>query len=357
MDLWVSFWSALTGFISEYGLMAVALIVMLRSAAVPIPVPADLLVVGVGVQAREQGTLLWPVWLLLSAATVIGALMFYAFVRWIGEGDATHYGRYVGLTPERLTVAEQRLEARGVRGVVVARIVPGLRLPIVAVCGMLGFEWWKVLVGVTLGALTYVGICIALGYAYGQGLVDGLDALVFPLGVVEPLLGLAILLFWFLRARSFTIPVSVDGESGGTSSLRLGVLCGGIATLGANWLLNVLLYVVTPIKTGSSLEATIQSAGGVETLAQAFLADVLLGVALGVVYVATAERVAHGWDNWLRGLLFGVLTGALVVLVHVFQGSSTGLSVHALIEAIRWLSYGVFIGLAYPLVSGQRCVA
>ena len=105
MDLWDSFWSALTGFISDAGLLAIAVIVLLRSAAIPIPVPADLLVVMVGVRAREQQFVLWPAWLVLSGSTTIGAALFYLFVRWIGHGDIVHYGHYVGLTTERINSA------------------------------------------------------------------------------------------------------------------------------------------------------------------------------------------------------------------------------------------------------------
>ena len=54
MDLWDAFWSAVAEFIADNGLLAVALIVLLRSAAIPIPVPADLLVVMVGARAREE---------------------------------------------------------------------------------------------------------------------------------------------------------------------------------------------------------------------------------------------------------------------------------------------------------------
>ena len=68
MDLWDSFWSALIGFISDAGLLAIAVIVLLRSAAIPIPVPADLLVVMAGVRAREQQFVLWPAWLVLSGS-------------------------------------------------------------------------------------------------------------------------------------------------------------------------------------------------------------------------------------------------------------------------------------------------
>src|SRR3954453_22514184 len=155
MDLWVSFWSALARLVPDNGLMMVAAIVLLRSAAVPIPVPADLLVVMVGVEARETGAALWAPWLLLSAATAIGAALLYTFARWVGRvhGDILRYGRYVGLTEARINTAEAQLDARGARAVMLGRIIPGLRTAIVAVCGMLRYRWTTFLLAVILGAL------------------------------------------------------------------------------------------------------------------------------------------------------------------------------------------------------------
>ena len=77
------------GFISDAGLLAIAVIVLLRSAAIPIPVPADLLVVMVGVRAREQQFVLWPAWLVLSGSTTIGAALFYRSCG--GSGTATSF--------------------------------------------------------------------------------------------------------------------------------------------------------------------------------------------------------------------------------------------------------------------------
>ena len=92
-------------------------------------------------------------------------------MRWIGQGEVSHYGHYVRLTTERLTSAEAQLDARGAPAVFVARIVPGLRLAIVAVCGMLRFHWWKFVAAVVLGALIYVGMCLAIGYVFGEAIV------------------------------------------------------------------------------------------------------------------------------------------------------------------------------------------
>jgi membrane-associated protein len=242
MDLWVSFWSTLADFISENGLLAVALIVLLRSAAVPISVPADLLVIVVGARAREQQFLLWPAWVVLAISTTLGATLFYAFVRWIGQGDISHYSHYIGLTPDRLSTAELQLGERSARAVFVARIVPGLRLAIVAVCGMLHFRFAKFVLAVALGALIYVGLCLLIGYFFGDAIAGLVGDLVFPLGVFEPVLGLGILLFWLVHARRITPSAAAGVRLDRASRVRIGALAGALAIAGSTMLVNIIIY-------------------------------------------------------------------------------------------------------------------
>jgi len=365
MDLWVSFWSALTGFIPDNGLVTVAAIVLVRSAGVPIPVPADLLVVMVGVEAREQQLSLWPAWLLLSAATTCGALLLYLFARWIGgRGDLARYGRYVGLNAARLRVAEARLDARGTRAVFVARIVPGLRLAIVAVCGMLRFEWWKFLPAVTLGALIYVGVCLALGYVFGAQIVDAIGNLVFPFGLLEPLIGLSILLFWLVRARRATTPEETRVALRRSRRVRAGALAGALAILGATMFINMCIYLGGPIAAAllagmRSVESAVTFSGGLASFIAALLGCILVGIMWGVLYALVDLRWAAGWDDWQRGLLFAALPLGLVLGVQgvaVIQREQP-LSVWLFIavgEAIRWGVYGTLLGLIYPVLRARR---
>jgi membrane protein DedA with SNARE-associated domain len=364
MDLWDSFWSALAAFIAENGLVAVALIVLLRSAAVPIPVPADLLVILVGARAREEGFLLWPAWIVLTISTTVGAAGFYAFVRWIGQGDVSHYGRYVGLTPERLNSAEMQLVERGTRAVFVARIVPGLRLAIVAVCGMLRFRWWKFVTAVALGALIYVAVCLTIGYVFGDAIVALVGDLMFPLGVLEPVLVLGILLFWLVRARrSSRHPVASVGLSR-PSRLRVGALAGVLSIAGSTMLLNLLVYLVAPAAANSlsgirRIDSVIPFSGGLSTLLLLLLDSVVCGIVWGMVYALDDGRLAAEWTDWMRGLAFAALPLLVVMLVGVFiisqnERSSTAWLVLGLVELIRWGAYGVLLGLTYPVLRARR---
>jgi membrane protein DedA with SNARE-associated domain len=140
MDWLISFWSELTNFIAEYGLLTVAPIVLITSAGIPLPVPSDLLVMLMGAQARDGRHPLWLAWLLLSACTFVGSTALYEFARWIGLGGLTEvaqYGRYVGLSERRLMDAKTYLQAGGQRAIVIARFVPALKLAVVIACGVL----------------------------------------------------------------------------------------------------------------------------------------------------------------------------------------------------------------------------
>jgi membrane protein DedA with SNARE-associated domain len=369
MDLWDSFWSALIGFISDAGLLAIAVIVLLRSAAIPIPVPADLLVVAVGARAREQQLVLWPAWLVLSGSTTIGAVLFYAFVRWIGHGDIAHYGRYVGLTAERLNSAEAQLGARGVRAVFVARIIPGLRLAIVAVCGMLRFGWWKFVAAVALGALIYVGMCLAIGYVFGDAIIALLGRLVLPLGLLEPVAGLSILLFWLVRARRAHMhqPSATEAPLSRSKRVRAGALTGALAISGSTMLVNALIYLAAPVAATllgltNDVQSIITFSGGLAQILESLLGTVVFGILWGIVYAVEDGRWGTGRSDWVRGVLFAALPFALVMLLQLVvivqrdrPGTAWGILGPG--EVIRWSTYGVLVGLIYPVLRTRRAHA
>jgi membrane protein DedA with SNARE-associated domain len=359
MELWNSFWSALTTLIPNSGLWAVAAIVLLRSAAVPIPIPADLLVVMVGVQAREQQLPMWQAWLLLAGATTVGAGILYGFVRWVGQGEIARHGRYLGLSSQRLSSAELKLGEGGARAVLVARIVPGLRLAIVAVCAMLRFRWWNFVAAVLLGALIYVAACLAVGYIIGPAISGLVGVVAFPLGLLEPILGLGVLLFWVSRARRRLTAPSVD-EVTRSKRARAGALAGALAISGATMLVNILIYLAVPaimlFGSGSyDVNRIVSFAGGVGSILGSFLGTILVGIAWGVAYGVANPRWGPGWSDWQHGLSFAVLPLALVVIALAFATAQRGLPplAGALLtvgEATLLGAYGVLLGLIYPVL-------
>src|SRR5262245_2053455 len=124
MESWSSIWAGLTSFIAAHGLLALAVIITLKSAGIPLPVPADLLVVYAGIHARSGVFPLWLAWLVLVVATIVGAVLLYTGTRWARPEKIVHYGHYVGLSETRLRRAEDALSQRGRRAIFLARVVP-----------------------------------------------------------------------------------------------------------------------------------------------------------------------------------------------------------------------------------------
>ncbi len=369
MDLWVSFWSGLTSSIAEHGLLTVAILVLVKSAGVPLPVPTDLLIVMVGADARDAGDPLWPAWLLLSAATTVGASALYEFARRLGAEDVVHYGHYVGLTPDRLDDARRLVRGRNQRAIFVARVVPGLRLAIVVVCAILLIPRRVVVPAVCLGALVYVGVCLALGYIFGQRLAETLAQFVFPAGLVIPLVTIAALLVWLKRARGSLRTASATVSLSRARRIRAGALAGAVAVGGSSMLANVCIYVGGPLVSdalASPLDFIARGRGDSESLQYLFgvsVFAVVLGILGGALYGMAADRLARGWPDWLRGVVFAALPliGALLLLV-VLAIARGGEPQQAWIlavvgEALRWAIYGAFLGLVYPVLRARRAAA
>jgi membrane protein DedA with SNARE-associated domain len=367
MDVWAAFWSDLTSLIAAHGLLTVAAIVLIKSAGVPLPVPADLMVVLVGVQARQGRFPLLPAWLLLSAATAGGAGLLYGFTCWIGPEALIRYGHYIGLSQQRLESAEAALHDRGQRAIFVSRVVPGLRLAIVVVCGMLNIPRRTFLPAVCLAALAYVGACLGLGYVFGPPLVDALGQLVFPVGLVVPLAAVGILLVWLVRARrSFPGPAERRTVSR-ASQVRAGALAGALAIGGSTMVVDFLIYL-----GGPPAVALLATPGTIRAVTGGLLAEVLyllgsiavvvvMGIVWGAIYGATKERWLPAWPDGRQGLAFGVLPLAMSLLLLAPLGVAPGGApsgatwlVAALGEAIRWVIYGALLGLIYPVLRARR---
>src|SRR5215471_13676293 len=364
MDELEEVWSGLVTFTTSHGLLSVASIQFLKSAGVPLPVPVGLLGVLLGAQARDGTMSFWLAWLTLTVASVLGASLLFVLVRWIGPADLRRYGHFVGLTEARLLRAKTELHARGQPAIFVARLVPGLGLAIVVVCALLNLPYRKFWPAVTAAALVYTGVWLVLGFVFGPAVIDTLEQIVLPVGLLVRVIAIAILLVWLVRARKAIVPRAARLPSSPAGRLRAGALAGALAVVGATTTINALIYLAGPIA-----DRLLTPSGTVIALVSRFPAELLyfltlivvvtaLGIAWGVLYGGFEDRFGARLPDWQHGLVFAVFPLAMsllaVVPAVVYSGAESALRwlTAAAAEALLWAIYGILLGLTYPIFNG-----
>ena len=160
------FLNALSGPLNHYGYWAILALVTLEDFG--IPVPGETILIAAAIYAGHQQLNVVAVGVVGFAAAIIGDNIGFAIGHFGGRALALRWGRYVGLTEERLTKAERFFERHGGKIIVVARFIEGLRQANGIIAGITGMHWRRFLGFNALGAALWVGTWVSLGYLAGN---------------------------------------------------------------------------------------------------------------------------------------------------------------------------------------------
>jgi membrane protein DedA with SNARE-associated domain len=367
MEWWDTVRLSITAAIAQHGLLAGFLIVLVEEMGVPVPVPGDFLMIGLGVHARQGAVPLWQALLALEVATLVGgSILYFVSVR-AGRDLVYRYGRYIHLTPARLDKAELWIGKHGPVAIVVGRVTPGLRMATVIAAGVFGVPYFKFLPSLALGGFLYIALYTLLGYFVGLPVLRAVESFHLPLGLLGSLIPLAILIFWVVRARRglHLRPATHADAPDPKHRWRDGAIAGGLATVMSTLSMNVIVNVVGDLallEPGGLVQraqarlavlAVVRVIGPV-LLLLAVPAFMLVGVAWGAVYAQWIEPHMRVPD-WLKGLAFALLplAIALVVVLPLLDGAAPDLGplgpLAAASEALRHACYGLALGAIYPL--------
>ncbi len=205
MDAWTSTAQALALFFQQYGLVVVTLLLFLKSAGLPVPLPGDLLMLVIGSIAVQQGVPLGIAWVAFSVATFGGAMVLFSMIRRAGRGRVSHFGRYVGLTDERIEQAEVQIRARGWWAVAIGRVVPGVRLATAVAAATFKVHPSTFASAAAVSAVVEVGVCLVVGATIGPSIAQRLDQVSLP---VAQLIVAMIVLIAIVAVAHFALTLS-----------------------------------------------------------------------------------------------------------------------------------------------------
>src|ERR671933_510124 len=158
----------LLSLIGHYGYLVVFFGVMLESTGVPLPGETILLAAGVMVQ-RGHLDLGYTIAFGIAGA-VVGDQIGYWVGRKGGRPFVLRWGRYVFITPERLSRAEAFFERHGGKAVFLARFFSGLRVFGALIAGMSRMRWGTFLLYNALGGAAWATMVVLMGYFLGSSL-------------------------------------------------------------------------------------------------------------------------------------------------------------------------------------------
>jgi membrane protein DedA with SNARE-associated domain len=179
--------------IDSYGLAAVCLVLFLKGAGLPIPVPGDLLLLAAAAQAASGRTVVWEAFGAVLLAVVLGGVLQFVLVRGSGRQLLLRFGRYVGLTAERVEAAAGTVRRAGLLGVAVFVLTPGVRTVAIPACGLALLPWRIFVPGLVVGSAIDVTLHFVLGVAGGRLLTGLVPAAALPWVVLGVLIVLAAL--------------------------------------------------------------------------------------------------------------------------------------------------------------------
>jgi membrane protein DedA with SNARE-associated domain len=180
-------------------LAAGAGIVLATEAGVPVPIPADLVLLGLGERAAAGSAPLWAVMLILEVVVLAGTLALFLIARRTGRRLLDRLGSRRPAVGAQVDRVRGIVERRGGAGLVAGRATPGLRTITVVVAALSSLRAATALAALVAGGTVFVQGHVLLGYAVGpaaRSLLEDLPLVGVGLIVTVAIVGLVL---WIRR--------------------------------------------------------------------------------------------------------------------------------------------------------------
>ncbi|MCC2656997.1 MAG: DedA family protein [Panacagrimonas sp.] len=174
------------------------------------PVPSELVMIPAGYRAAQGELNPFLATLCGGLGSLIGASANYALGKYVGKVFLLAYGKYFLISPKTFHDAEQLFLRNANVATFVGRFIPGIRHLISIPPGVFGMRLAPFMLLTTLGATLWCGVLTALGYYFGQPVIEAVMAYTHEAALLA-LVGLLVFVVWFvIRHRAKRNAVSTQ---------------------------------------------------------------------------------------------------------------------------------------------------
>jgi membrane-associated protein len=180
--------------------LAIAGLILVKEAGVPIPVPGDLVVVGAGVAAGRGDLDPIAALVLIVTASIAGGVLQYGLLRSIARPAMLRLLSRLG-SAERVEHQTERLRRGGARSVALARSTPGVRIVAIAASALARVPAPAFIAGLALGNALFIAAHFGLGYVLGEPIVTAVGGVLGPLAAAFVALAVVGAVGWYAIRR------------------------------------------------------------------------------------------------------------------------------------------------------------
>jgi membrane protein DedA with SNARE-associated domain len=156
----------LRGAVVHYGYWAVAALLLLESAGLPLPGETVLLLASFLAYTEHELKLPWLI-VVATVATTLGGELGFALGRHGGRPLIERYQNVFGIRAESVARGERLFDRYGSATVFLARFIFGMRVLASMLAGALCMPWRKFVLFNFLGAAVWVSAISSAGYLFG----------------------------------------------------------------------------------------------------------------------------------------------------------------------------------------------
>ena len=168
-----SWWRPLTHlirlFVLDHQAGGLFFVIFFEELGIPLPAPGDVAII-YGGYLTTTGAIPYPLaYLAVVSGAVLGSAINLTISRRYGRPFIQRFGRYIGVTDERMVRAERIFKRWGPWAIIIGRHIPGMRIVLSALSGILGVPYRVFVPCVLVSASIWAAIFLEIGRRVGPG--------------------------------------------------------------------------------------------------------------------------------------------------------------------------------------------
>jgi membrane protein DedA with SNARE-associated domain len=184
-------------FVLQHQTAGLFIVIFLEELGVPLPAPGDV-AIAYGGYLTTTGAIPYPLaYVAVVSGAVLGSACNLTLSRRYGRPFIQRFGKYVGVTEGKLVRAEGIFKRWGPWAIIFGRHIPGMRIVLSALSGILGVPYRVFIPCVFVSALIWAAIFLEVGRRVGPRIREAF--LIFPAHLIPWVaLGLALAVIGYL---------------------------------------------------------------------------------------------------------------------------------------------------------------